>query len=562
MSKVLIDTIFLLVLCCSPSISSDPETQHSENHCQSNMHSNGLFITLVALISAARAHMEMRRPYPIRSKFDPQTPNELRDYNMIAPLLADGSDYPCKNYHRDGPKQATETYDAGSSYSLSIVGEAPHLGGSCQLALSYDNGTTFKVIKSIIGDCPLASDYELTIPEFSPTGTPILAWTWFNLVGNREMYMNCAYVSIQGKDSGSSDQGTTSQMNTLPDLFVANVGSQSSCETIEDIPVVFPEPGPDVLYGGGANPSTPPRFNGCDASVATSSPGPTPTPATSSNMATIIPTTFSTAYKSAGDVEAFTSFMTAPTTTWTRWNGTNVDGVVFPTQPLSSQGTETANTTTAFPNLEFSSTSDSSSLAQYTAILLLPPPLPTKPLDSFSPVLALSSLAQDTAIILLPPPLPTRPLDSFTPILVSSTQLTSPDPSTSPVLSVLTPIITTKASSTIPLPIQPLPTPSLEAATELPICLTGAILCDTEQSWSICNGRGTGYIAMGPVAPGTVCIDGKIGRAQPFGACTGAVPLRCWDDGRTFQVCDQGAWVSMGAVAPGTICIGGEIVAA
>lgn len=56
-----------------------------------------------------------------------------------------------------------------------------------------DGGKSFGVIHSVIGGCPLAFDYTFTVPAGVPAGKNVLlGWTWFNKVGNREMYMNCA----------------------------------------------------------------------------------------------------------------------------------------------------------------------------------------------------------------------------------------------------------------------------------------------------------------------------------------------------------------------------------
>jgi hypothetical protein len=120
-------------------------------------------------------------------------PVEYKDYDMTNPLLADGSNFPCKHYqYNDTNPQAYDikaTYSAGSEYNLTLAGGATHSGGSCQISLSYDNGATFKVIESIIGGCPLAYTYNFTIPTFAPSSdTALLSWSWFNLIGNREMY--------------------------------------------------------------------------------------------------------------------------------------------------------------------------------------------------------------------------------------------------------------------------------------------------------------------------------------------------------------------------------------
>lgn len=147
--------------------------------------------------------MEMSWPYPLRSKFNPDTPEGMIDYSMTSPLEASGSNYPCKGYQNDEVKPISITYTAGQTYNMSLAGTATHGGGSCQLSLSYDNGQTFKVIKSMIGGCPLTSSYDFTVPASAPNGEALLGWTWQNKLGNREFYMNCAAVKIV---SGSSSK--------------------------------------------------------------------------------------------------------------------------------------------------------------------------------------------------------------------------------------------------------------------------------------------------------------------------------------------------------------------
>ena len=79
---------------------------------------------------------------------------------------------------------------------LSLEGSAIHEGGSCQLSISEDGGSTFKVIKSFMGNCPAAAGVTLNvdIPKDVKSGDVVFAWTWNNNTGNREFYMNW-YVS-------------------------------------------------------------------------------------------------------------------------------------------------------------------------------------------------------------------------------------------------------------------------------------------------------------------------------------------------------------------------------
>ncbi|KAL4891403.1 hypothetical protein BDV59DRAFT_203580 [Aspergillus ambiguus] len=211
-----------------------------------------LNILLSAFLSShlAMAHMELSWPYPLRSKFDPQASTSLIDYSMTSPLLADGSNFPCKGYQNNTPWRATADYTAGNTYNITLSGSATHGGGSCQLSLSYDNGETFKVIKSMVGGCPLQSEYDFSMPSDVANGKALFAWSWFNLVGNREMYMNCADVVISG-GSGSVD----SFESAYPDLFVANVNN--GCATVEGKQTVFANPGDEVIYGAGLSGSSP-----------------------------------------------------------------------------------------------------------------------------------------------------------------------------------------------------------------------------------------------------------------------------------------------------------------
>jgi hypothetical protein len=46
--------------------------------------------TAFAILSVVSAHIELSWPYPLRSKFNPDSPKDLIDYDMINPLFANG----------------------------------------------------------------------------------------------------------------------------------------------------------------------------------------------------------------------------------------------------------------------------------------------------------------------------------------------------------------------------------------------------------------------------------------------------------------------------------------
>ncbi|KAF0328164.1 extracellular protein [Colletotrichum asianum] len=201
------------------------------------------------LVSQGMAHMAMTYPPPLRSKENPFSTSANIDYSITSPLSASGSDFPCKgtlNLLGTAAAQSVATWQAGQQYNMTIAGGANHNGGSCQAALSYDKGQTFTVIHSYIGNCPPAgtSSFKFTVPADAPASSDALfAWTWFNNVGNREFYMNCAVVTVTGGSSGASSSATSS-FSSRPKIFEANIGN--GCSTAEGSDVAFPNPGPDV----------------------------------------------------------------------------------------------------------------------------------------------------------------------------------------------------------------------------------------------------------------------------------------------------------------------------
>lgn len=249
------------------------------------------FALIGGLASMANAHIKMSSPVPYGA-------SSLSN----APLDPSGSDFPCKQrngvYDAEG---ASNVYELGSSGNeLAFIGSAVHGGGSCQVSITYDaqpdKNSVWKVIKSIEGGCPAQDTegnlgdnanmevpykYSFDIPEDIPAGNGTIAWTWFNKVGNREMYMNCAPVTLTG--NGGSE--TTYQ--SLPDMLVANIGT--GCGTSEGTDVQFPDAGEyverlngatDVFKGpeGSCGPTGTPGNGGGNGGNGGNSPAPTTAP--------------------------------------------------------------------------------------------------------------------------------------------------------------------------------------------------------------------------------------------------------------------------------------------
>ncbi|KAF2669123.1 hypothetical protein BT63DRAFT_413587 [Microthyrium microscopicum] len=407
----------------------------------------------LSLLWGTHAHMEMSDPLPIRSSLDPSVPELLKDYNLKSPLTANGSNYPCHGYQNERPIAIKQTYKAGSQYSMSIAGTVNHGGGSCQLSLSYDNGATFKVIQSMIGGCPVTTTYPFTIPSFAPTGNALFAWTWFNEIGNREMYMNCAWVSIQGSSSKrrSKRQSTFTSMASLPNIVRANIDGLNTCATTEGVDPHFANLGPDVLYGPGKTASDPVTNLGanCDSS--------TPSGQT---------------YENVGD----TGFPSSATTTATAGAASTTAGVFAEggsTLPNVPSGTTAVpavsvltnyNTGSTFSTVVSSSTSSSSSFV----------PIPVTVLSPTEWALVTSTL---TATV---PP---------TSSASSASQLSQSVPSIS---SPSAPSVSSPSSAASATPSPAATGPGLAFASESTLsaylpCVPGSFLCLSATSYVICD---------------------------------------------------------------------------
>lgn len=250
----------------------------------------GYFIPAALLAtSTVQAHMMMANPIPFGQ-------DSLNNF----PLAGDGSDFPCKlrsdTYEYTPEVLSHNTFHVGDQPLLSFIGSATHGGGSCQISLTTDLEPSTKsqwmVIHSIEGGCPAnvpgnspggastpdPTTFNFTIPDIAD-GRYTLAWTWFNRIGNREMYMNCAPIQILA-NSGSKkrEAKSLSKQADFPGLFIANI---NGCITPEGVDIHFPNPGDSVDYlGEPANlqPSGSPACTGGAGITATgANPAATPT---------------------------------------------------------------------------------------------------------------------------------------------------------------------------------------------------------------------------------------------------------------------------------------------
>ncbi|KAL4778670.1 hypothetical protein BJX76DRAFT_366059 [Aspergillus varians] len=201
--------------------------------------------------SVVDAHMLMVNPVPYS-----------KDSLDNSPILSDGSNFPCKN--TDYTVSEENHLAKGQAHQLEFEGSATHGGGSCQISITSDRAPTrdtkWSVIKSIEGGCmdpnegadnignsaAMKSSFSpsFTIPDSFEDGKYTLAWTWFNRIGNREMYMNCAPITVSGSSSKRSDVSVVKKRaEDYPPLFIANI---NGCQLLETKSVRFPNPGGEV----------------------------------------------------------------------------------------------------------------------------------------------------------------------------------------------------------------------------------------------------------------------------------------------------------------------------
>eukprot|EP00835_Amoeboradix_gromovi_P006683 NODE_843_length_3758_cov_0.336977.p1 type:complete len:384 gc:universal NODE_843_length_3758_cov_0.336977:1734-583(-) len=218
------------------------------------------------MFSVVYAHMKMSFPPPRGSVEAGFTGNDI-DYNMASPI--DAAQYPCKQV-QVSPKKLPIT--AGSTITAQLAGGAPHGGGICQFALSYDSKTWIS-IKDVEGPCMIDSlTYPVTIPSKVPNGDAVFMWSWINRLGNREYYTNCADIVISGS-TGNSFTG--------PKLLVTNIMGTTIPEGvgIESVAIPLMDKRPIISFSGTAVSPTPPSSSPVETPFVTKFASPSETDA-------------------------------------------------------------------------------------------------------------------------------------------------------------------------------------------------------------------------------------------------------------------------------------------
>ncbi|KAM0347391.1 hypothetical protein ACHAPU_004912 [Fusarium lateritium] len=218
-------------------------------------------LSILALgASLASSHVIMIEPHPFNLDTEP--------LYQTWPLSAD-LPFPCQGRTQHAEQVTKVT--AGTTQTVKFWGSAVHGGGSCQFSVAYGKNppsdpSKWHTIYSIIGGCPAEAagnipttgtdphsrengaecgndtgkectkQFNIPIPKDIQNGPATFAWTWFNKIGNREMYMVCSPIEISG---GKDD---SSFVDSLPAIFRANIPGE--CTTGASGSVInFPEPG-------------------------------------------------------------------------------------------------------------------------------------------------------------------------------------------------------------------------------------------------------------------------------------------------------------------------------
>lgn len=204
-----------------------------------------LALVALALLDQTFAHMTLKTPVPYG--IDTLDTSPLLNLAISDPQ----SNYPCKQRAGVYDVSVQNKIPVGVPQELTFGGSASHGGGTCQISVSLDKEPTkssvFKLIQVFEGGCPTAGEgndgsdqFTFTVPKGFPNGDFALAWTWYNKVGNREIYMNCAPITV----TGGADNNDV--YDSLPNQYLINLPT-SECSTVETSDQIIPNPGQFVV---------------------------------------------------------------------------------------------------------------------------------------------------------------------------------------------------------------------------------------------------------------------------------------------------------------------------
>ena len=443
---------------------------------------NACAILALGLMGVANAHVKMASPVPF---------NVANLDN--SPLKAEGSDFPCKASTPSAYSiSAMNELPVDKPILLSLLGSAIHGGGTCQLSITFDAQPTkesvFKVIQTFEGNCPPTNDAKLTfnIPkEFPNAENATLAWTWFNFMGNREMYMNCAPISVTG-GSDSKDY-----FESLPDMFVANIAT-TECAVLEGGDVQVPDAGAFVIQAPTAKLLKPDSAKCPAKSQASNAPSGDATnfaaytaPATDNNK--VVPL--------AGGAGGSGASPSVPAVGGGGNDGMYTPPVAAPSQPSATAPSQPSSTA-ATPNNGLYSQPAAPAVPSPTSSIAASAPAPTASAPAASQTtfqtftIPASSAAAPSSSAAAPPAYPTLSPSMGQGVSGPSSGASAASPTGS----------SSSSSSSSP--------SNGSAGSSSTACTTeGAVVCNGTDQFGLCN---HGSVVWQKVASGTTCSNGSI----------------------------------------------------
>jgi hypothetical protein len=458
---------------------------HNSEHSFSNKKASTInmnAVSILLLAAGAAGHMIMKSP----PTYNPATV-------VTSPLSIDAGGpvpFPCQmGPSADYTSSNATMVKAGNSVPLHFTGSAVHGGGSCQISLfplvggktPSGDPSEWKVIHSIIGGCPATTagnlegdgapsdaygrpdSYECTSAKTTdckkfysiptdpnlPSGDYVWAWTWFNHIGNQEMYMNCAPITVTG---GSSNRD---YLDSLPSIFAANL--PGTCKVYDGERIIdFPNPGASVERSPFPQDAAPSPANAIGTCSSASTGG---SPASGSNSA---PPSGSSSAPAPGSISA-----SAP----------SASSVPVPGASSSDPGTSvTASSSASAP--------DSGSNSQSTSI-------------SSSPIVSNSPSYSNNGNLSVSVPAPAASPSSDSPLVIVPVGPDGllPTPATP----------STAAPSTSSAPADA--APAVGSGCANPCDTEGAVVCFPPNGFGLCD---HGCAVVQPLAAGTSCSNGVI----------------------------------------------------
>jgi hypothetical protein len=313
---------------------------------------------LPALAGHSLGHLIMIEPHPYNLDTEP--------LYQTWPLKAGSLPFPCQNRYSAIEEMTNIT--AGQAQTVRFWTRAPHGGGSCQFSIGYGypppaDPRDWHVVHSIVGDCPARAagnletleldphqrengrqcgddtgvecvrQYEVAIPRGMLNGQATFSFTWFNKIGDREMYQSCSPVFISG---GGEDEAF---VDGLPAPFMANYEGHCSLPPSPFV-VGFPEPGNSLVINDFEALNVGPCADGSAPvpKIPDGFLGPGPVSSSLGTRSSETPQLSSTSSSSKGGSSSTASSSAAPTSA-----GSSSNGLDLPTKPSYSAPPQTSS---------------------------------------------------------------------------------------------------------------------------------------------------------------------------------------------------------------------------